>query len=279
MFTVWMAATLVAVGMESSGNPRLTAVGVDQSVTATQPGGNFEGKEVRFGPTASGLFAASTTGTSTGSVNSQHDSMTALGGGVVLLHMLLGEVSPGGVGVGLNGLLILALLSVFIAGLMVGRTPEFLGKKIQAAEMKLVVVYILVMPIVALTFAAASVLLRTAVASTANPGAHGLSEILYAFGSASNNNGSAFGGLNGNTQWYNTTLGIAMLLGRYFLIIPTLAIAGTLGRKKPVPVTAGTFPTNTPLFGGLVIGVTLIVAGLTFFPALALGPIVEHLSL
>ena len=194
--------------------------------------------------------------------------------------MKLGEVSPGGVGVGLNGLLILALLSVFIAGLMVGRTPEFLGKKIQAPEMKLVVIYILVMPIVA---ARASrrcrSLLNSAVARIANPGPHGLSEILYAFASTTNNNGSAFGGLGGNTQWYNTTFGLAMLAGRFFLIIPTLAIAGTLARKRPVPVTAGTFPTDTPLFTGLVVGVTLIVAGLTFFPALALGPIVEHLSL
>jgi K+-transporting ATPase ATPase A chain len=279
MFTVWMAASLIAVGMESTGNPNLTAAGADQSVSAVQTGGNMEGKEVRFGSAACGLFAASTTGTSTGAVNCMHDSMTPLGGGVVLLHMMLGEVSPGGVGVGLNGLLILALLSVFIAGLMVGRTPEFLGKKIQAPEMKLVVLYILVMPIVLLSFAGASAVMDTALASRTNPGAHGLSEILYGYASASNNNGSAFTGLAGNTQWYNTTLGLAMLAGRFLLIIPTLAIAGTLARKRPVPVTAGTFPTNTPLFGGLVVGVTLIVAGLTFFPALALGPIVEHLSL
>jgi K+-transporting ATPase ATPase A chain len=279
MFVVWMTASLIAIGMESTGNPRLTAVGADLSVSVEQTGGNMEGKEVRFGSAACGLFAASTTGTSTGAVNCMHDSMTPLGGGVVLLHMMLGEVSPGGVGVGLNGLLILALLSVFIAGLMVGRTPEFLGKKIQAPEMKLVVLYILVMPIVMLTFAGASAVMDTALASRTNPGAHGLSEILYGYASATNNNGSAFTGLAGNTQWYNTTLGLAMLAGRFLLIIPTLAIAGTLARKRPVPVTAGTFPTNTPLFGGLVVGVTLIVAGLTFFPALALGPIVEHLSL
>jgi K+-transporting ATPase ATPase A chain len=279
MMVIWLATTLLAMGMESSGNPSLTAVGADQSVSAAQGGGNLEGKEVRFGSAATGLFAASTTGTSTGAVNGMHDSFTPLAGGVVLLHMMLGEVSPGGVGVGLNGLLILALLSVFIAGLMVGRTPEFLGKKIQAPEMKLVVLYVLVMPIVVLCFAGASIVLDSAVGRIANPGAHGLSEILYAFSSAGNNNGSAFGGLGGNTQWYNTTLGLAMLAGRFLLIVPTLAIAGTLARKRPVPVTAGTFPTNTPLFGGLVIGVTLIVAGLTFFPALALGPIVEHLSL
>jgi K+-transporting ATPase ATPase A chain len=279
MFTVWFAVSLVAMGMEASGNPNLTAAGADQSVSAVQGGGNMEGKEVRFGSAACGLFAASTTGTSTGSVNCMHDSMTALGGGVVLLHILLGEVSPGGVGVGLNGLLILSLLSVFIAGLMVGRTPEFLGKKIQAPEMKLVVLYILVMPIVVLCFAGASAVIETTLDSRLNQGPHGLSEILYGYASTGNNNGSAFGGLTGNTQWYNTTLGLATLAGRYLLIVPTLAIAGALARKRPVPITAGTFPTNTPLFGGLVIGVTLIVAGLTFFPALALGPIVEHLSI
>jgi K+-transporting ATPase ATPase A chain len=279
MFGIWLTATVLAMGLEASGNPNLTTAGADQSVSATQGGGNMEGKETRFGAASGGLFAASTTGTSTGSVNAMHDSFTPLGGGVALLHMMLGEVSPGGVGVGLNGLLILALLSVFIAGLMVGRTPEFLGKKIQAPEMKLVVIYILVMPIVMLGFAAASIVLDSAVGRIANPGAHGLSEILYAFASGTNNNGSAFAGLGGNTQWYNTTLGLAMLAGRFFLIVPTLAIAGTLARKRPVPVTAGTFPTNTPLFGGLVVGVTFIVAGLTFFPALALGPIVEHLSI
>jgi K+-transporting ATPase ATPase A chain len=279
MFTFWIAASFLAMGMESSGNPNLASAGADQSVSTAQGGGNMEGKEVRFGAAATGLFAASTTGTSTGAVNGMHDSMTPLGGGIVLLHMMLGEVSPGGVGVGLNGLLILALLAVFIAGLMVGRTPEFLGKKIQAPEMKLVVLYILVMPVVVLSLAATSVLLDSAVGQAANPGAHGLSEILYGFASTANNNGSAFGGLSGNTQWYNTTFGIAMLAGRFLLIIPTLAIAGTLARKRAVPITAGTFPTNTPLFGGLVVGVTLVVAGLTFFPALALGPIVEHLSL
>jgi K+-transporting ATPase ATPase A chain len=204
--------------------------------------------------------------------------MTPLGGGVAITHMLFGEVSPGGVGVGINGLLILALLSVFIAGLMVGRTPEYLGKKIQAPEVKLVVLYILAMPLVVLAFAAISVVMDTALGSRLNPDAHGFSEILYLFTSQGNNNGSAFGGITGNTQWYNTTGGLAMLVGRFFLIIPTLAIAGSLGRKRPVPVTAGTFPTGTPLFAGLVVGVTVIVAGLTFFPALALGPIVEQLS-
>jgi K+-transporting ATPase ATPase A chain len=278
MAVIWLGMSLVAMGLESDGNPRLDDHGVDQVASASQPGGNMEGKEVRFGPAASGLWAATTTGTSNGSVNSMHDSYTPMGGGVSLIHMMLGEVSPGGVGVGLNGLLIMVLLSVFIAGLMVGRTPEYLGKKIQATEMKLVVLYILAMPLALLGFAAASVVLDSAL-TTNNPGAHGLTEILYAFTSAANNNGSAYAGLTTATQWYDTTLGIAMLVGRFFLIVPVLAIAGSLARKQPAPETAGTFPTHTPLFGGLVIGVVAIVAGLTFFPALALGPIVEQLSL
>jgi potassium-transporting ATPase potassium-binding subunit len=278
MAAIWLVMSLAAMGLETNGNSELDQFGVDQTATSDQAGGNLEGKEIRFGPSASGLWAASTTGTSNGSVNSMHDSFTPLGGGIPLAHMMLGEVSPGGVGVGLNGLLILAILSVFIAGLMVGRTPEYLGKKIQAPEMKLVVLYVLAMPLVLLGFAAASVLLDSAL-TTNNPGAHGLSEILYAFTSGSNNNGSAFAGLTTATQWYDTTLGIAMLVGRFFLIIPVLGIAGSMARKQPVPATAGTFPTHTPLFGGLVVGVVFIVAGLTFFPALALGPIVEQLSL
>jgi potassium-transporting ATPase potassium-binding subunit len=278
MAAIWLVMSLAAMGLETNGNSELDQFGVDQTATSEQGGGNMEGKEVRFGPSASGLWAASTTGTSNGSVNSMHDSFTPLGGGIPLAHMMLGEVSPGGVGVGLNGLLIMAILSVFIAGLMVGRTPEYLGKKIQAPEMKLVVLYVLAMPLVLLGFAAASVLLDSAL-TTNNPGAHGLSEILYAFTSGSNNNGSAFAGLTTATQWYDTTLGVAMLVGRFFLIIPVLAIAGSMARKQPAPATAGTFPTHTPLFGGLVVGVVVIVAGLTFFPALALGPIVEQLSL
>jgi K+-transporting ATPase ATPase A chain len=278
MAVIWLAMSLAAMGLEANGNDRLDDLAVDQLVTADQAGGNMEGKEVRFGPSASALWAASTTGTSNGSVNSMHDSYTPLGGGVALTHMMLGEVSPGGVGVGLNGLLIMAMLSVFIAGLMVGRTPEYLGKKVQATEMKLVVLYVLAMPLVLLGFAAASVLLDSA-QTTNNPGPHGLSEILYAFTSAANNNGSAFAGLTTATQWYDTTLGLAMLVGRFFLIVPVLAIAGSMARKQPAPATAGTFPTHTPLFGGLVVGVVAIVAGLTFFPALALGPIVEQLSL
>jgi K+-transporting ATPase ATPase A chain len=279
MFVIWAGMSLLAMGLEAHGNSELNAMGVDQSISSDQPGGNMEGKETRFGPEASGLWAATTTGTSNGSVNSTHDSYTPLGGGVPLLHMMLGEVSPGGVGVGLNGLLIMVMLSVFIAGLMIGRTPEYLGKKIETSEMKLIVLYLLAMPITLLGFAAASVVMDSAVASQANPGPHGLSEILYAFTSASNNNGSAFAGLTTATTWYDTTLGIAMLIGRFFLIIPVLAIAGSMARKQPVPASSATFPTHTPLFVGLVIGVVFIVSGLTFFPALSLGPIVEQLSL
>jgi K+-transporting ATPase ATPase A chain len=279
MFVIWAGMAVAAMALESAGSPALDAFGVDQTASAEQSGGYLEGKEVRFGPMASGLWAASTTGTSNGSVNSMHDSYTALGGGIPLTHMMFGEVSPGGVGVGLNGLLIMAILAVFIAGLMVGRTPEYLGKKIQAPEMKLVTLYILAMPVTLLGFAAASVLLGAGLDPLNNPGAHGLSEILYAFASGSNNNGSAFAGIDTSTTWYATTMGIAMLIGRFLLIIPVLAIAASMARKQPSPPSAGTFPTHTPLFGGLVIGVVLIVAGLTFFPALALGPIVEHLSL
>jgi K+-transporting ATPase ATPase A chain len=209
-----------------------------------------------------------------------HDSMTPLGGGIALLNMFLGEVSPGGVGVGLAGILVNAMLAVFIAGLMVGRTPEYLGKKVQAPEMKLVTLYILAMPATVLLLAGISITLDSVLdTSLLNTGSHGLSELLYAFASAGNNNGSAFAGITANTQWMNSALGAAMLIGRFLLIIPVLALSGSLARKQTVPVTAGTFPTTSPLFGGLLAGVVLIVAGLTFFPALALGPIVEHLSL
>jgi len=278
MALILLLMALPAMGLETRGNSEFDRFGVDQVTTADQAGGNMEGKEVRFGPAASGLWMAATTGTSNGSVNSMHDSATPLGGGSALTQMMLGEVSPGGVGVGLNGVLIMVILAVFIAGLMVGRTPEYLGKKIQAPEMKLVVLYVLAMPAVLLAFAAASVLLPSAL-TTNNPGPHGLSEILYAFTSAANNNGSAFAGLTTATQWYDTVMGLTMLVGRFFLIIPVLAIAGSMARKQPAPANAGTFPTHTPLFAGLVIGVVLIVAGLTFFPALALGPIVEQLSI
>ncbi|MFZ0834654.1 MAG: potassium-transporting ATPase subunit KdpA [Mycobacterium sp.] len=279
MLIIWLGMSFAAMSFEAHGNPNLDALGVTQGITADQSGGNMEGKEIRFGTGASGLWAASTTGTSNGSVNSMHDSFTPLGGMTPLAHMMLGELSPGGTGVGLNGLLIMVILSVFIAGLMVGRTPEYLGKKIQATEMKLVTLYVLAMPLALLGFTAASVLIPSALDSRNNPGPHGLSEILYAFTSGSNNNGSAFAGLTASTWWYDTTIGLAMLIGRFFLLIPVLAIAGSLARKGTTPVTAATFPTHKPLFVGLVIGIVLIVGGLTFFPALALGPIVEQLSI
>jgi K+-transporting ATPase ATPase A chain len=279
MAIIWVGMSLLAMGFETHGNPLVNDLGVTQANTSAQSGGWMEGKEVRFGAAASGLWAASTTGTSNGSVNAMHDSFTPLGGMIPMLHMMLGEVSPGGVGVGLSGMLVMVTLSVFIAGLMVGRTPEYLGKKVQAAEMKLVVLYILAMPAAALSFTAASVLVRSAVASQNNPGAHGLSEILYAFTSGANNNGSAFAGITASTWWYDTTIGIAMLIGRFLLIVPVLAIAGSMARKQPSPLSKGTFATHTPLFVSLVIGIVVIVAGLTFFPALALGPILEQLSI
>jgi K+-transporting ATPase ATPase A chain len=277
MFVLWLGGALIAMPLEARGNPKLSALGASQQVSAAQSGGNMEGKETRFGPAACGLFADTTTGTSTGSINCAHDSMTPIGGAVPLVNMMLGEVSPGGTGSGLYGMLVFALTSVFIAGLMVGRTPEYLGKKIQAAEMKLVVLYLLAVPVAILSFAGASVLLRTAVASLANDGPHGLTEMTYAFVSASNNNGSAFAGLTGNTQWFNTTLGLCFLIGRFLLMVPVLALAGSLARKQPVPASAGTFPTGTPLFAGLLTSVVVIVVGLTYFPVIALGPIVEHL--
>ena len=277
-----MAGLLLVFGgfaalAENQGNSKLTAVGVDQSISTTQSGGNMEGKEVRFGASECGFWAGATTGTSNGSVNCMHDSFTPLGGLAPMAHMMLGEITPGGVGVGMMGILHYAILAVFIAGLMVGRTPEYLGKKIQAAEMKLVTLFILAMPIALLAFAAASMLLKSA--NTYQAGPHGLSEVLYNFASASNNNGSAFAYQGTGTQWYTTTQGFAMLIGRFFLIIPALAVGGSLAGKPKVPATSGTLPTHNALFGILLTGVIIIVAGLTFFPALALGPILEHLSL
>jgi K+-transporting ATPase ATPase A chain len=280
MVVIWALVVGLTTMFELNGNPKLDALKVNQASTTTMPGGNLEGKEVRFGTPASALWAASTTGTSNGSVNSMHESFTPLGGMMPLLHMQLGEVSPGGVGVGLNGMLVLALLAVFIAGLMVGRTPEYLGKKIQAGEVKLVVLYILAMPFAVLVGTGIAIVTASVLdVSIWNPGPHGFTEVLYAFTSAGNNNGSAFAGITANTQFMNTALGIAMLIGRFFLIIPTLAIAGALARKDKVPASAGTFPTDTPLFAGLLLGVIVVVAGLTFFPALALGPIVEQLGI
>jgi K+-transporting ATPase ATPase A chain len=277
MFALWLIPAILAMTFETGGNTKLTAAGANQQATSTQSGGNMEGKETRFGPAASGLFAASTTATSTGAVDASHDSFTPLGGAVPLVNIMLGEVTPGGVGSGLYGMLVFALLSVFIAGLMVGRTPEFLGKKIQAAEMKLVVLYILFVPVAVLSFAAISIVLKTALGSLGNSGAHGLTEMTYAFASAGNNNGSAFAGLSGNTQWFNSTLAVAMLVGRFLLIVPVLAVAGSLARKQPTPASAGTFPTNGPLFAGLLSAVIVVVVGLTYFPVVALGPAVEHL--
>ena len=271
MFAIWISAVGIATYYEDAGNPKVEALGA--------VGGNMEGKEIRFGTAASGLFAASTTGTSTGAVNAAHDSFTPIGGAVPLVHMMLGEVSPGGVGAGLYGMLVFALTAVFIAGLMVGRTPEYLGKKVQAAEMKLIVVYLAVVPLTILTFAGISVVYDTALASILNPGPHGLSEVVYAYTSASNNNGSAFGGLTGNTDWFNTTLGLAMLFGRFLLIVAVLALAGSLARKQTAPPTAGTFPTNTPLFAALLTAVVLAVVGLTYFPVISLGPVLENFGL
>jgi len=277
MFGLWLLSAVLAMHFEAAGSVKLTQAGASQAVVAHQGGGNMEGKEVRFGSATSGLYATTTTGTSNGAVIASHDSMTPLGGSVALVNMMFGEVSPGGTGSGLYGMLIFALLAVFIAGLMVGRTPEFLGKKIQAAEMKLVVLYILFVPLVILGFAGTAIVLRTPQNSLANPGPHGLTEMVYAYTSSANNNGSAFGGLSGNTDWFNTTLGLCMLVGRFFLMVPALGIAGSLGRKQLTPATSGTFPTDTVLFGGLLVGVVIIVVGLTFFPVVALGPVVEHL--
>ncbi len=264
---------------EQVGNPRIATLGVDQTASLLQPGGNMEGKEARFGIAASTLFATITTGTSCGAVNSMHDSFTPLAGFVPLFNMMLGEVVFGGVGTGLYSMLIFAIIGVFIAGLMIGRTPEYLGKKIEAFEMKMSSVAILVMPFIALMGTAIAVSTTAGQAAVANPGAHGFSEILYSFTSAANNNGSAFAGVSVNTVFYNTALGLVMWLGRYWPIIAVLAVAGSLAAKKRIPVTAGTMPTHGPTFIILLIGTVLLVGALTFVPALALGPVVEHLIL
>jgi K+-transporting ATPase ATPase A chain len=255
---------------EAQGNPLLTALGVDPAL------GNMEGKEVRFGQAMSALFVAVTTGLSCGAVNAMHDSLMPLGGLVPMVLIQLGEVLPGGVGSGLYGLIVFCVLSVFVAGLMVGRTPEFLGKKIEAREIRMAVLAVIILPLVILGFTAVSAMLPAALSSLNNAGPHGLSELLYAYSSAAGNNGSAFAGLNANTPWFNTTLGIAMVLGRFAYVLPVLAMAGSLGAKTRVAASAGTFPTTSVLFVGLLVGVILILGGLQFFPALALGPIVEH---
>ncbi|TIX60354.1 MAG: potassium-transporting ATPase subunit KdpA [Mesorhizobium sp.] len=270
MGLLFIAGVAVCYWAEASGNPLVHALGID--------GGNMEGKETRFGIALSALFAVITTAASCGAVNAIHDSFTALGGMIPIINMQLGEVIVGGVGAGLYGILMYIVIAVFVAGLMVGRTPEYLGKKIEAKEIKMAMLAILCLPLAMLIFTAIAVVLPTGVASMANAGPHGFSEVLYAYTSAAANNGSAFGGLTGNTTWYNVTLGIGMLMGRFLVIIPALAIAGSLVAKKTVPASAGTFPTDGPLFVGLLVGVILIVGGLTFFPALAVGPIVEHLA-
>ena len=279
MTLLFLALLATEVHSEQQGNPLVAKLGVDQAASVLQPGGNMEGKEARFGIAASALFATITTGTSCGAVNSMHDSFTPLGGFVPLFNMQLGEVVFGGVGTGLYSMLIFALIGVFIAGLMIGRTPEYLGKKIEAFEIKMSSIAILVMPFIVLVGTAVAVSLTAGQAAVANPAAHGFSEILYAFTSASNNNGSAFAGLSANTPFYNTALGLVMWVGRYWPIIAVLAIAGSLAGKKRVPVTAGTMLTHGPTFVILLIGTVLLVGALTFVPALALGPIVEHLTL
>jgi K+-transporting ATPase ATPase A chain len=268
---------MVTIPSEQAGNPLLAQYGVNQAATATQSGGNMEGKEVRFGITDSALFATVTTDTSCGCVNSFHDSYTPLGGLVLLTNIGLGEIVFGGVGAGLYGMMMFAIISVFIAGLMVGRTPEYLGKKIERKEIMMAAVALLILPASILGFTAVASVLPQGVSSILNPGPHGLSEMLYLYTSANGNNGSAFAGITGNTPFYNWTGGIAMLIGRFAFLIPIMAFGGSLVQKRVVPAGLGTFPTTGPLFVALLIGVILIVGALTYFPAYALGPIVEHL--
>jgi potassium-transporting ATPase potassium-binding subunit len=277
MVIVFLGGVIVAYWAEARGNPILSKLGADQSITATQSGGNMEGKEVRFGIANSALFATVTTDASCGAVNSMHDSFTPIGGMVPLINIMLGEIIFGGVGSGLYGMLIFVVLSVFIAGLMVGRTPEYLGKKIESYDVKMSMLYVLIFPLIILVFTAISVLAPSfGTSQLNNAGPHGLSELLYAFTSGTGNNGSAFAGISANTYWYNTTIGVAMLVGRFLMIVPMIAVAGNLARKKLVPASLGTFPVTTPLFTVLLVSVILIVGALTFFPVLSLGPIVEH---
>ncbi|SIR35720.1 K+-transporting ATPase ATPase A chain [Rhizobium sp. RU20A] len=273
MAVLLISGVAVTYWAEAQGNTILTAIGVDPAL------GNMEGKEVRFGQAMTALYAAVTTGLSDGGVNGMHGSLTGLGGLVPMFLIQLGEVLPGGVGSGLYGMLVFAILAVFVAGLMVGRTPEFLGKRIEGREMAFAMLAVLILPLVILGFTAVSATLPFAVASIGTAGPHGLSEILYAYTSAAGNNGSAFGGLSGNTVWYNTTLGIAMLLGRFAYVVPVMAIAGSLAAKVKSPASAGTFPTDGPLFVGLLVGIILILGGLQFLPALVLGPVVEHFAM
>ncbi|MGA2897535.1 MAG: potassium-transporting ATPase subunit KdpA [Acidobacteriaceae bacterium] len=279
MSVLWFAGVATCYWAESQPNPLLHGVDQRTSLGGVSPGGNMEGKEVRFGIANSALFATVTTDASCGAVNSMHDSFMPLGGMVPLANIMMGEIVFGGVGAGMYGMLIFVVLSVFIAGLMVGRTPEYLGKKVQAYEVQLSMLYVLIFPLIILGFAAVSVLLPAGLAGISNHGPHGLSQVLYAYTSAAGNNGSAFAGINANTHWYNSTMGIAMLSGRFLMIVPMLAVAGSLATKKIVPPSLGTFPVNSPLFTVLLVSVILIVGALTFFPALSLGPILEHLLL
>ncbi|HSU87239.1 MAG TPA: potassium-transporting ATPase subunit KdpA, partial [Terriglobia bacterium] len=281
-WAVWSAMTvLFLVGVatvywaEAKGNSQFS--GVNQAATALQSGGNMEGKEVRFGIANSALFATATTDASCGAVNGMHDSFTPLGGMIPLVNIMLGEVIFGGVGSGLYGMLVFVILAVFIAGLMVGRTPEYLGKKVEAFDVKMAMLSVLVTSATILVLAAIAAVAKFGTSSISNPGPHGLTQILYAYTSATGNNGSAFGGLNANTPWYNTSTAFAMLLGRFFVVIPILAIAGNLARKKTAPASLGTFPVTGPLFSALLVSTIVIVGALTFFPALSLGPILEHL--
>jgi K+-transporting ATPase ATPase A chain len=275
MSFLFLAGVFIAYMAESRGNPQL--IGLETKTTELQPGGNMEGKEVRFGIANSALFTTITTDASCGAVNNAHDSLTPLGGMVPLINIMLGEIIFGGVGSGLYGILVFVIIAVFIAGLMVGRTPEYLGKKIEAFDIKMAVLATLVSSLTILIFAAIAIVTKSGLAGISNPGPHGLSQILYAYSSATGNNGSAFAGINGNTLWFNTTTAFAMLLGRFFSVIPVLAIAGSLAAKKHVPESLGTFPVTGPLFTILLVCVIAIVGALTFFPALSLGPILEHL--
>jgi K+-transporting ATPase ATPase A chain len=279
MALMFVVGAIAAIHYEEQGNPQFAALHVDSTTTTTAPGGNMEGKETRFGIADSALFAAITTDASCGAVNSMHDSYTPLGGMVPIVNLQLGEVIFGGVGTGLYGMLVFAIIAVFIAGLMIGRTPEYLGKKIEAHEMKMASIAILVTPLLVLTGTAVAVMADAGRAGVANPGAHGFSEILYAFTSAANNNGSAFAGLSANTPFYNIATAAAMWFGRFGVIVPVLAIAGSLAAKKRLVPTSGTMPTHGPLFVSLLVGVVLLVGLLNYVPALALGPGIEHLVL
>jgi potassium-transporting ATPase potassium-binding subunit len=279
MGLLFLAGITVAYGSESAGNPLFAHLPVDQAASALQSGGNMEGKEVRFGIVNSALFTTITTDASCGAVNSMHDSLTPLGGMVAMVDIMLGEIIFGGVGSGLYGMLLFVIVAMFVAGLMVGRTPEYLGKKLEAKEVKMAMLGILILPLCILGFTALAVVIQPGLSSLSNAGPHGFSEALYAYVSATGNNGSAFAGLSANTPYWNSSLGLAMFTGRFLMIVPMLAIAGSLAAKKIVPASAGTFPTDGGLFVGLVVGVILITGGLTFLPSLALGPVVEHLSM